>query len=661
MNTDYADIDALALGDIARRFDIPVKRSGGKDHVPCPNCEPDGTDNPHHCALASDRPVAHCIKCGWSGNSVQLVQAFLKCGHKEACDQIRARFNLPGGNGHARQVYADSLHQLAAVRGWTVEALKALGARAEGPCVVFPMQDASGKEAGRKRRRGDNQPIDGKKSKTDHGCHNGLIGTFPLQADGPVAVVEGEADAAALVTAGFPGAVIATPGATPGQRVEQALQAVIHGREAILSPQNDDASRAWRDRIARILLNAGCRVKFVPPAGGKDIDERLRHEPDKAGALEKIMAEAIPFDSSDAPPIVEPAEDDAAPHYVTATALIHDHPNLREPIINGIGRRGEVFNVVSGSKLRKSWFVDNLAVDFVTAGLWLGRFQCVGGRALIIDLELHRETISGRIRDILAARGLGADASDLIAIESLRGRTVDTDWLVRYAKNIGPGVFDLAIIDPLYKLLPKDGDENNNVAMSHVFNSLLQVAEILQAGLGIVHHLSKGDQSQKSVTDLGSGAGAQSRACDGHLVLREHATPEAAVFAGAVRSWPPFDPFCLQWQYPLWMPAPHLDPNDLKKPATRRRKPEPVEPTEPPKPVEAWTAKRFAAEFVTSEPQMKAAVTGAANVARVNANLAERLLSQAEGMKLVFRWKIDKDRHTYFANRQQPSTTGGVD
>jgi hypothetical protein len=264
------------------------------------------------------------------------------------------------------------------------------------------------------------------------------------------------------------------------------------------------------------------------------------------------------------------------------------------------------------------------------------------------------------MRDILAARGLSNDVSDLVQVEGLRGRTVDTDWLLRYAKNIGPGEFDLVIVDPLYKLLPKDGDENSNVQMSHVFASLLQISEILQAGMVIVHHLSKGDQSQKAVTDLGSGAGSQSRACDGHLVFREHAEPDAAVFAGAVRSWPPFDPFCLRWQYPLWEPAIDLDPNDLKKPKPRARKAD-AEPAEPPQPVERWTAERFAGAFIGADPQMKAAITGAANVGGVNANLAERLLSQAEGTGLAFRWKLDKDRRTYFANRPQQSPTGGVE
>ena len=36
----------------------------------------------------------------------------------------------------------------------------------------------------------------------------------------------------------------------------------------------------------------------------------------------------------------------------------------------------------------------------------------------------------------------------------------------------------------------------------------------------IVHHTSKGNQGGKGITDVGSGAGSQSRACDTHLVLR---------------------------------------------------------------------------------------------------------------------------------------------
>ncbi len=61
-------------------------------------------------------------------------------------------------------------------------------------------------------------------------------------------------------------------------------------------------------------------------------------------------------------------------------------------------------------------------------------------------------------------------------------------------------------------MLPAGIDENDNAAMSQVYNAIDRYAEMLQASFILVHHSSKGSQSGKSVTDVGSGAGAISRA-----------------------------------------------------------------------------------------------------------------------------------------------------
>src|SRR5690606_13500171 len=68
----------------------------------------------------------------------------------------------------------------------------------------------------------------------------------------------------------------------------------------------------------------------------------------------------------------------------------------------------------------------------------------------------------------------------------------------------------------------------------------------------LVHHSSKGSQSEKRVTDVGAGAGAQSRAADCHIVLREHEDDGVFVMDAAVRSFPPVEAVALEWSLPLW-------------------------------------------------------------------------------------------------------------
>ena len=58
--------------------------------------------------------------------------------------------------------------------------------------------------------------------------------------------------------------------------------------------------------------------------------------------------------------------------------------------------------------------------------------------------------------------------------------------------------------------------------MTEIMNALDSHAERLDCAFINIHHSSKGDQSNKSVTDVGAGAGVLSRAVDTHITLRPH-------------------------------------------------------------------------------------------------------------------------------------------
>ncbi|MCL2646535.1 MAG: helicase RepA family protein [Phycisphaerales bacterium] len=132
--------------------------------------------------------------------------------------------------------------------------------------------------------------------------------------------------------------------------------------------------------------------------------------------------------------------------------------------------------------------------------------------------------------------------------------------------------FRLIILDAFYRFLPRDTDENDNGAMAQLYNLVDRYADETGAAFVLIHHTSKGDQSGKSITDLGSGAGAQSRAPDAHIGLRYHEEDDAVVMEASVRNWPPPAPLCLRWQYPIWIPDPTLDPAALRSPGSRKRK-----------------------------------------------------------------------------------------
>lgn len=281
-------------------------------------------------------------------------------------------------------------------------------------------------------------------------------------------------------------------------------------------------------------------------------------------------------------------------------SLVSEFPELRRPVIHGLLREGETMNVIASPKVGKSWMVIDLALTIATGGDWLGTYKCERGDVLIIDNELHCETSANRIPKVMKARGITMPSvRDHVFVANVRGSLRDIHAMGRWFATIEPGRFKMIVLDAFYRFMPKDTDENDNGAMASVYNTLDSFAAQLGCSFVLVHHASKGNQSGKSVTDVGAGAGSQSRATDTHLVLRPHATDDVVVLDAAVRSWPPVSPRCLRWAFPLWTPDESLDPAELRPERPRRAKePKPPKELEPP----AWNVERFVEAFITDRP-----------------------------------------------------------
>jgi hypothetical protein len=307
---------------------------------------------------------------------------------------------------------------------------------------------------------------------------------------------------------------------------------------------------------------------------------------------------------------------------------------LRRPVIHGVLREGESLNIISGSKVGKSWLATDLAIAVATGGLWLDTFETVKGDVLIIDNELHAETTAFRIPKVAAARNIDLDTFiDHVKVDNQRGRLTDLVAMEPYFASIRPGEFKLVVLDALYRLYPAGLDESDNAAFAGLYNRLDRHAMRIGCSFVIVHHASKGNQSGKSITDIGSGAGAQSRATDSHMVLRPHQEKDAAVLEAVVRSWPPLAPRCLRWQFPVWIPAADLDPANLLPERPRRKA---VAKDEK----KAWTPETFVKEFITAEARTGDAVIALATEAGLSERKARQMLRAA-----VEAGRIDGRRH----------------
>ena len=315
------------------------------------------------------------------------------------------------------------------------------------------------------------------------------------------------------------------------------------------------------------LVKAGTVVKALDRGNfGPVVEDRgescVVHFDGEQGQADVELSKTL-LALQDGTPLAE-STDIQIPPPCTLRELVSSHPILRPAVIDGLLRQGETMNLVAAPKAKKSWLVNSLAFS-VTAGRdWLEKFRCSPGRVLILDAELHPEVIAHRLPIVAEALGMEQGYDEWIDIEALRGMGVDLFNMAPFIRSIEPGRYSLVILDAWYRFLPPGISENDNAAVMSLYNRIDAYASHLGAAWVNVHHASKGDQSGKSATDVGSGAGSQSRAADSHLVIRPHQEEHVAVVEAVVRSWPPVETFCIRWDYPVWRLEVDGDPRKLR-------------------------------------------------------------------------------------------------
>ena len=247
------------------------------------------------------------------------------------------------------------------------------------------------------------------------------------------------------------------------------------------------------------------------------------------------------------------------------------HPHYHVPVIDGLVLQGDVVNVVSGTKGHKSFLAMQCALS-VCAGVSFLGWATRQGRVLLIDDELDGTTLIQRQAVSSRAMGVSAADQDNLDIWMLRDEDTDVDLteIDKHLSALSSGTYHIIIIDALYRVLPEGTNENDNAHITKIYNRLARMARRQECAIVVIHHCSKGTQHQKSVTDMGSGAGAQSRAVDVHLTLRDHADPGTVVMEAALRKLAPIKPKCLKFEFPLF----HVvegNPDDIATPGKKPR------------------------------------------------------------------------------------------
>ena len=416
-----------------------------------------------------------------------------------------------------------------------------------------------------------------------------LLNSAEDRPDEWVFLCEGEKDVDRLIESGL----IATTHIGGAGKWKEHDSAHLIDRRVVILTDNDDAGYKHGQTVRAMLHDKAVEVRIIdlpdlPPKG--DVSDWLN----AGGTVQQLLQfveHAKPCAGEKIAPEAHPA---------TFRELAKMFPELRPSIIEGLLRRGETMNIIAPPKTGKSWMVIALALCVATGRAWLDLFPTTLGNVLVMDNELHGETSANRIPKVANALGiLFDDYADRLHVDNLRGKLRDIRNLESYFASIEPGQYNVIILDAFYRFMPANTDENDNGAVASIYNILDRYADRLKCCFILIHHSTKGLQSDKSVTDVGAGAGSQSRATDTHLILRQHEEDGVVVLDAAVRSWKPIDPVCLRWEFPAWHIDTDLDPTQLRK-ANRKIKRDEIA-SAPAEPKIVWTVEKFVESFLSAD------------------------------------------------------------
>lgn len=214
-----------------------------------------------------------------------------------------------------------------------------------------------------------------------------------------------------------------------------------------------------------------------------------------------------------------------------------------------------------GSKTYKTWLQCDLAICLACGAPWLG-FETIPTRVLYVNFELKDYYMQYRLRQIREAKEIDDSLSNL-RIWNLRGHDFDrSEFTSELLKLCQADSFQMVFIDPFYKLLRANEDENKQTDMNAVlscFNPINKANVTVAFGI----HFSKGNQAAKEPSDRISGAGTLVRDPDDIVTLTRHEEDGAFTLDFLIRDHPPIEPFVIQWKAPI-MVRTDLDPTNIK-------------------------------------------------------------------------------------------------
>jgi AAA domain/DnaB-like helicase N terminal domain len=256
---------------------------------------------------------------------------------------------------------------------------------------------------------------------------------------------------------------------------------------------------------------------------------------------------------------------DGLPEIKTLGEIIAENiPRPRE-IIASVLHQSLKLMLGGPSKARKTWLLMHLALAIATGQKWLGH-QCTKGSVLYVNFELPEPFFRERALWILKQMGI-KEIPTLFHELNLRGYAGPAEEILpkvaRKIKRLPPLL--AIVIDPTYKLMGSNRDENSAVDIASLMNEIDRLAVETGASVISAAHFAKGNASAKEAIDRISGSGVFGRDPDSILMMSPLNTEGAFQLHFILRCLPPKPEIAIKWNGWCFELDDALDPTDLKK------------------------------------------------------------------------------------------------
>lgn len=264
------------------------------------------------------------------------------------------------------------------------------------------------------------------------------------------------------------------------------------------------------------------------------------------------------------PATPSPEDEDIDPLPLESAAdLISKFVNQPSPgeIIHGVLRMGDLAVYGGGAKIKKTWFLMQLALAVASGSMFLGLSTFLS-RVVFINLELPGRDFGGRMKWVLS----GEPCPPNISTYSHRDNPGSPGYLEMLLKRIKktPGWKDvgLYIFDPLYQCIDA-GSENNPESMHAAMDLLIRFAKESGAAVLVSHHFPKGDRTGHRHFDRMSGSSILSRAPDTLITASAHSEEDCFALDFTTRHFRDPKAMVMRWKSPRFVVANALSPTSL--------------------------------------------------------------------------------------------------